>query len=128
VKFSLHKILIVCCALYLSGAHWLVLQTTAWTGMLISRSVSSSVADAFESTFDGQHPCPMCSAIADGKQSEQRTEKNFNLLKKVGEVKFLEVSSKETVPVFAVDSVGWPVPEFQGYARFEAPPSPPPLA
>ena len=128
VKSALHKLLIICCSLYLSGAHWVVLQTTAWTGMLISRSVTTSVADAIGTTFDGQHPCPMCSAIADGKQTERQSEQNFDHLKKVGDLKFLELTPFRLVHEGVATCVAWPVSAFDVLTRYEAPPTPPPLA
>jgi hypothetical protein len=128
MRSLLHKLLILCCALYLSGAHWVALQTTAWTGMLISRSLASSVADAIETTFDGKHPCPMCSAIANAKQSEQQSEQSFDLLKKIGEAKYLEMSSVELVHNSFPSIVSWPVSSFDGLTRSEAPPTPPPRA
>jgi hypothetical protein len=124
----LDKLLILCCALYLSGAHWVALQTTAWTGMLISRSLTTSFADAIETTFDGQHPCPMCSAIADGKQSQQQSEQNFDLLKKVGDLKFLALDSDRFVQERGSRPLVWPSSAFAVLTRAETPPTPPPLA
>lgn len=128
VRASLHKLLILCCALYLSGAHWLVLQTTAWTGMLVSRSIATSVSDAIDTTFDGQHPCAMCSAIADGKQAEQQSEQSFDLLKKVGDLKFLGSPVVGLVHGVVASNVFWPPSAFAVLTRCEAPPTPPPLA
>lgn len=125
---TLHKILILCCALYLSGAHWIALQTTAWTGMLLSRAIATSVADAIETTFDGQHPCPMCSAIADGKETERQSEQSLDLLKKVGDLKFLEFESPDLVHTCVATPAVWPVSSFDVLTRPEAPPTPPPLA
>ena len=82
MKSFLHKLIILSCALYLSGAHWVVLQGTAWTGMLISRSLTASVAEAVSSTFDGQHPCPMCSAITEGRCNEEGAGTEFSPVKK----------------------------------------------
>lgn len=96
--------------------------------MLISRSIAASVADAIETTFDGQHPCSMCSAIAEGKQAEQQSEQSFDLLKKVGDLKFLEFASLELVHECFAIPVFWPVSCFDVLTRFEAPPTPPPLA
>jgi hypothetical protein len=59
------------------GAHWALLQTVAWTTMLADNLHSSSFCDAVTKTFDGQHPCPLCKAIAAGKQSEKKTEFSF---------------------------------------------------
>jgi hypothetical protein len=56
------------------GAHWTLLQTVAWTTMLADNLCSQSVKEAVTETFDGNHPCPICKAIAAGKQSEKKTE------------------------------------------------------
>lgn len=52
------------------GLHWAVLQTVAWTGMLISYS-QEGVREAIAKTFDGEHPCPLCKAVAKGRAEEQ---------------------------------------------------------
>ena len=128
MKSFLHRFLILLCALYIGGAHWVALQATAWTGMLISRTIDHSVAEAIESTFDGKHPCRACELIADGKQAEERSQKDLEILKKAGEVKFVEFSVVQ-LPVRrgAADMV-WPASLFSGVKRSEAPPTPPPLA
>ena len=56
------------------GLHWAALQTVAWAGMLISYSQSGSMASAFEKTFDGNHPCPLCNAISKGQQSGKKQD------------------------------------------------------
>ncbi len=53
------------------GLHWAVLQTVAWTRMVIEFSQSMPLARAISWTFDGRHPCPLCLAIKGGRQSEQ---------------------------------------------------------
>lgn len=61
------------------GLHWAVLQTVAWTGMIISYSRDASLSEALSKTFDGEHPCPMCKVIkkarAEEKQQEQKQVK-----------------------------------------------------
>jgi len=63
------------------GLHWGLLQTVAWTGMLINNSCIGSFKEAVSKTFDGEHPCCLCKAIKQGrteerKQSQQKPE-NF---------------------------------------------------
>ena len=61
-----------CLALLLaSSGHWLVLQSVAWTRMLIDYSRTDSLARAVGKTFDGKHPCCMCRAIQEGRKQEQ---------------------------------------------------------
>jgi hypothetical protein len=128
VRSAFHKLIILCCALYLSGAHWMVLQTTAWTGMLISRSLSASVVEAIDSTFDGQHPCRMCEAISSGQHTEERSQKELELLKKGGELKFPEFCVLSVPPRLGAVAVLWPEWVVSIGRCAEAPPTPPPLA
>lgn len=56
------------------GLHWALLQTVAWTGMIISYSQDASLATAIRETFDGEHPCPLCKAIKQGRAEERKQE------------------------------------------------------
>jgi hypothetical protein len=56
------------------GLHWAFLQSLAWTSMLADNLLRDSLAQAVIHTFDGQHPCLLCKAIADGKKSEKKTD------------------------------------------------------
>ena len=47
-----------------TGAHWAALQTVAWTTMLANNLCTQSVSEAVSHTFDGEHLCPLCRAIA----------------------------------------------------------------
>lgn len=47
----------------LVGGHWGMLQVVAWTGMLISYSQSATFAEAWDKTFDGNHPCSLCKTV-----------------------------------------------------------------
>ena len=58
-------------ALWLSGNHWMVLQVTVWSGMILSRSMEKGVSEAIFTTFDGEHPCPLCRIISDAQDEEQ---------------------------------------------------------
>ncbi len=59
----------------LLGLHWALLQTIAWTGMVINYSRDSSLREALSKTFDGKHPCPLCKAIKKGRAEEQKRER-----------------------------------------------------
>jgi len=59
---------LVCASL---GFHWLALQSAAWATMLVERSASTSFEEAFQSTFDGHHPCRLCKAVSQGAAEEQ---------------------------------------------------------
>jgi len=57
------------------GAHWSLLQTVAWTTMLADNLQSCSFRDAVVKTFDGQHPCCLCKAIAAGNEFALQTQR-----------------------------------------------------
>ncbi len=128
LQSAFHKLLLVACALYLSGAHWAVLQVTAWTGMLISRSQTEGVVEAVKTTFDGEHPCPMCCVIESGQKEEKRNAMDAPMLKALMEVKLVAMENA-ALPVPAISGeLRWM--EFSPMAslRTDAPPTPPPLA
>ncbi len=54
------------------GLHWALLQTVAWTGMIISYSQENSLSAAISMTFDGEHPCAMCKVIKQGRAGERK--------------------------------------------------------
>lgn len=55
-----------------SGGHWMVLQSVAWTRMLIANAQNEPLAAAVRKTFDGRHPCKMCHQIREGRDHERR--------------------------------------------------------
>ncbi len=54
--------------------HWTLLQTVAWTGMVISYSHRAPLREALSKTFDGKHPCALCKAIQKGRAEEQKRD------------------------------------------------------
>ena len=70
----LGKILIVIALTTMVGLHWTLLQTVAWTGMLANNLCTESLSQAVSNTFNGDHPCPLCRAIAAAKKSEKKSE------------------------------------------------------
>ncbi len=68
------RLIILCCALYLSGLHWLVVQTVAWTGMLVERAERVGIVEAARSTFDGKSPCSLC-RVVDGGRAKEKEQK-----------------------------------------------------
>jgi hypothetical protein len=71
------KILLVLALVAMLGVHWAALQTVAWTTMLADNLQSGSFQAAVKKTFDGQHPCCLCKAIAAAKKSGQKTTLSF---------------------------------------------------
>jgi len=70
----LGHVLTVFAVLTAIGAHWVVLQSVAWTTMLAENLRTNSVSEAVARTFDGEHPCALCKKIAQGKQTEKKSE------------------------------------------------------
>jgi hypothetical protein len=56
------------------GFHWGLLQSVAWVGMIVNYSCQGSIREAMSKTFDGQHPCPLCKLVREGKTSEKKPE------------------------------------------------------
>lgn len=76
------KILVVTALVLTTGAHWIALQTVAWTTMLAANlSSRQSLTEAVSETFDGKHLCPLCKAIAAAKKSEKKSETVSPVLK-----------------------------------------------
>ena len=69
------RLLVILALLASVGGHWAVLQSVAWTRMIIERAQADSFAAAVQTTLDGEHPCEMCKRITEGKQHEQQEEK-----------------------------------------------------
>lgn len=59
-------------ALVATDAHWGILQSVAWTTMLVNHLHTGSLRQAVSATFDGKHPCCLCKAVAAAKKSEQK--------------------------------------------------------
>ena len=63
------------------GGHWAMLQTAAWSAMLVKYSLDTDLASAVEQTFDGRHPCPLCKKIAEGRHNEKKQDTQVVLSK-----------------------------------------------
>lgn len=74
------------------GWHWLALQSIAWASMLVERTQESSFSVAWTTTFDGQHPCRICKAVAEGQSDETRTASTVS-------VHLLEAAAPATLAV-----------------------------
>jgi hypothetical protein len=107
-----------------SGAHWLVLQTAAWTGMIVVRSQTAGVGEAVRTTFDGQHPCRLCVAVNEGQQQE-REEMPLIVTQALAKANFLQPQVVKAPEPF-VTMISYGSMECRGAARGETPPTPPP--
>jgi hypothetical protein len=52
----------------------MVLQSVAWTTMLVAHSKHARFMEAIVHTFDGAHPCSLCHAVSKGKSSEKKSD------------------------------------------------------
>ncbi len=104
-----------------TGAHWMVLQSVAWTGMLYDYSREATLTEAVQKTFDGRHPCKLCRTI----ESAQKQHRVYDAAQPV------PVIEGVLEPLLAVAA---PFCVFVVYPRVEeaaeplghTPPSPPP--
>ena len=105
-----------------TGAHWAALQTIAWTTMLAANLASQqSLTEAVTQTFDGDHPCPLCKAIAAGKKSEKTSEAIAPVLK----MEFPPVAERFVLIAPKLFPVFSPANTFAD-SIFSKPPVPPP--
>ena len=116
--------LVVILALLASiGGHWALLQSVAWTRMIIERTHADSFATAVQTTLDGAHPCDLCKRITEGKQNEQQPEKSpLN-------VKVDLLCERQSIAIAPTSEplIFQSVPT-EGTPRAECPPVPPPRA
>ena len=62
-----------------TGMHWMVLQSVAWTTMLVENLQTEPLDEALVCTFDGKHPCCLCKQIAKAKQTEKKSDVQMEL-------------------------------------------------
>jgi hypothetical protein len=107
-----------------SGAHWMLLQSVAWVGMVATfaqdRPLSQAVADA----FDGQHPCDMCKVVASGTQQEKKSQSGVTPGAQGKVLLYFVAHELGVPPVWQRAKIFGMV--VNGDTRREAPPSPPP--
>ena len=63
------------------GFQWTLLQSVAWTVMVLDRSAEMGWVQALETTFDGQHPCALCKVVRKGRDSQQQQTVVISLAK-----------------------------------------------
>lgn len=121
VIFRSSKVFLGLSLAVLLGAHWLLLQSVAWVGMIITYSQTTSLTEAISMTFDGEHPCRMCLVVKEGKKAEKKE------MQLKADLKFDFVSS-ERIQVLPPQLPSTLLSFDSTYAlrRSEAPPGPPP--
>ena len=115
---------LVVLALTLSlGAHWALLQGAAWLGMMVTYSQEADFSEAFEKTFDGEHPCKICDFVQDGKKAE----KEQDIAKVECDKKFV-AEANLLIPDPPTEFTLLPSRSDLPWHRIEIPPTPPPRA
>jgi hypothetical protein len=109
------------------NGHWLVLQSVAWTRMLVKFSEQDSLATALFKTFDGKHPCRMCLQIRQGRQQRERQHQGVPLITP-GKMPDLILDDRQALPPFTPPEAREAVPFAPGlHPDFVvSPPTPPP--
>ncbi len=74
VLAALAKSLLVLALVISLGLHWGFLQSVAWVGMVVNFSQDASFAEAWSKTFDGKHPCKLCTSIKKGRAEEKKQD------------------------------------------------------
>jgi hypothetical protein len=72
IMMRIGRVLAVVALLNFAGAHWVVLQSIAWSGMLAKQARYSRLAEAIQKTFDGAHPCNLCKGISRAQGKERK--------------------------------------------------------
>lgn len=119
--FRSSKILLALTLAMALGAHWLMLQSAAWVGMIVNYSQSAPLTEAISMTFDGEHPCKLCLAVKEGRNSEKKQ----SLVKSEVKLDFLCMESVALLaPSFPFTLLS-PAETF-AFSRSDPPPGPPP--
>ncbi len=110
-----------------SGGHWIVLQTIAWSRMIVDYARTDTLGEAVVKTFDGAHPCAMCRQISAGRENEQKRKSQFPLAKENRSMN-LFCSARHVVlsPPAPARHPGIPYRAGGPDDFLEAPPTPPP--
>lgn len=123
VRGARHAVVLLMVVL-LPGLHWALLQTAAWTRMVIEYSRTAPLSRAISMTFDGRHPCPLCLAVQRGRQAEESPLPATPAPNLRWEC---EVPEGAAIPVRVAFAEALPrVPEPAGPLRREEPPKPRP--
>ena len=115
------KIFVITTLVVMTGAHWAALQTVAWTTMLARNLRTHSVTEAVADTFDGEHPCPLCRAIAAAKKSESKSAAASPALKQEFPPAFQKINLQPPAQFEVL-----PVADSFAESAFPKPPVPPP--
>ena len=116
------RLLLVVAVFFASGSHWAVLQTMAWSTMLVEFSRTGSVVEAVAKTFDGKHPCQLCSQVKKGLVGEEEQDGPATPLVKIE----LFHETARAIVLTRPDGVVFPAIELTAERRAVSPTEPPP--
>ena len=117
------RVFLIAAMLAVTGSHWVILQSVAWTTMLADNLRTTSLHEAVARTFDGKHPCPLCTQISKGKQAEKKSE--FRIEWKKFEFPWAPTTFVFNAPAHFREARA---PEDSADQLTHAPPTPPPRA
>lgn len=117
------KLLLVLALMLSLGTHWLLLQSVAWMGMVVSYSEESTVTEAVYKTFSGKNQCRLCKVVEGGRADEKKREQQQTV---PGSKLDLGVTWQSPVFLIACDRQIIPAPDFFAPTRSEDPPKPRP--
>jgi hypothetical protein len=122
---ALKRWLVVALLVLSLGTPWALLQSVAWFGMLVTYAQQASLAQAVSMTFDGKHPCRLCSLVKEGQAKEQEEGKKSLKPDEQLQLGLPPVVSRLIPPPMPVlVALVATVPQ----GRNESPPTPPPRA
>jgi hypothetical protein len=107
-----------------SGSHWVLLQSVAFGSMIVRYSQDAPLREAVANTFDGKHPCPLCHAVQEGRQDQERQGTKLGLESRLD----LGLALKPTsVAAWVTTGIEPPAPPLSRWSsRGYAPPKPRP--
>lgn len=103
-----------------------MLQTVAWTTMIVSNVQKSEISAAIRDTFSGEKPCRLCHLVQDGREQEQQLPATVTSDKKVE--KFLKLAISPLRPPPVADFSYPPVTDSEALSRPLDPPLHVPIA
>ena len=117
------KVVVVLALVVSLGAHWALLQSVAWVGMIVTYAQEATLAEAVRMTFDGEHPCRLCKVIKADRATEKKQDTENG---QVGAKLELAPLPSLVNFLFTSDPPGIPVGDTYGMTRRDAPPKPRP--
>lgn len=109
---------------FMSGGHWMALQTFAWGRMIVVYAQRTTLLTAVAQTFDGRRPCKLCCKIREAqKPANQETPAETSV--RPGEM-FCETQGTVVPPVPVAARAAAAEGEDTYDARAIPPPTPPP--